>query len=176
MQIIRNKSFDNQNHSISNKTNDILPIIFLIDESENASNYYNGLGTNVYVLRRPFFYDQLLRMTKMVVRKNRASFNLRVLEYNSDIKLDLLTKKLLINDKEIVLGPTEFRILKLMIQNPRKIYSREKIIEYIWGDSKNVVTRTIDVHINRIRSIIFKHTNSKLSPIKTVRSHGYSMS
>ncbi|MFM7982142.1 MAG: winged helix-turn-helix domain-containing protein, partial [Candidatus Fonsibacter sp.] len=76
-------------------------------------------------------------------------------------------------DKEIKVGPTEFRLLDFLIKSPKRVYSREQLLNNIWGNEINVEARTVDVHIRRLRKAINIEGLPEL--IRTVRSSGYSL-
>ena len=76
-------------------------------------------------------------------------------------------------DKEIQLGPTEFRLLEFFLTNPKRVYSRDQILETVWPNNVNVESRTIDVHIRRLRQSI--NIEGKKELIRTVRASGYSL-
>ncbi len=86
--------------------------------------------------------------------------------------MDLSNYRVYRNQKQFYLGPTEFKILQLLSQQPKKIYSRRQIIDYVWGTEKDIAHRTIDVHINRIRTLMKLETD-QYPLIKTIRSAGY---
>ena len=75
-------------------------------------------------------------------------------------------------DKRIHLGPTEFKILQLLVQSPKVIFTRQQIIDYVWGTKENIEPRTVDVHVNRLRTLI-KVDSREIPFIKTVRAAGY---
>ena len=77
------------------------------------------------------------------------------------------------SDKEIQLGPTEFRLLEFFLTNPKRVYSRDQILETVWPNNVNVESRTIDVHIRRLRQSI--NIEGKKELIRTVRASGYSL-
>ncbi len=76
-------------------------------------------------------------------------------------------------EKEVELGPTEFKLIDFLIKNPKRVYSREQILNNVWGDNVYVESRTIDVHIRRVRKAI--NIDGKKDLIRTVRSSGYSL-
>lgn len=148
-----------------------LPIVFLVEQDEKVANY-NSVGEGCSeVLCRPFTPNELMTTIRSLLRKSRPIFQDKVIEY-SDIKMDLSTFKVLRGSKQVHLGPTEFKILQLFIQKPKNIYSRRQIIDYVWGVDKEIAHRTIDVHINRIRTLM-KLDTDRYQLIKTIRSAGY---
>ena len=90
-----------------------------------------------------------------------------------DLNLDRIEKRVFRDKKEIKLGPTEFRLLEFFLSNPKRVYSRDQILEHVWPNNVNVESRTIDVHIRRLRQSV--NTKDKKELIRTVRSSGYSL-
>ena len=90
----------------------------------------------------------------------------------NDITLNTVEKKVFRGENYIQLGPTEFRILKLLISHPRQVFSREDLLKEVWGNSVYVETRTVDVHIRRLRKAL-----NEFGPdyIRTIRATGYSI-
>jgi len=89
-----------------------------------------------------------------------------------DIRINMVEKKVFRGDAFVQVGPTEFRILKLLISNPRQVFSREDLLKEVWGNNVYVEPRTIDVHIRRLRKAL-----NDFGPdyIRTIRSTGYSI-
>ena len=89
-----------------------------------------------------------------------------------DIHMDLVEKKVFRNGVFIHLGPTEFRLLKMLMETPNKVHSRESLLKNVWGDNIYVESRTVDVHIRRLRKSLNEHGPDY---IRTVRSTGYAL-
>ena len=87
--------------------------------------------------------------------------------------LDRIEKRVFRDGQEIKLGPTEFRLLDFFLTNPKRVYSRDQILESVWPNNVNVESRTIDVHIRRLRQSV--NLKNKKELIRTVRSSGYSL-
>ena len=87
--------------------------------------------------------------------------------------LDRIEKRVFRDGQEIKLGPTEFRLLEFFLTNPKRVYSRDQILESVWPNNVNVESRTIDVHIRRLRQSV--NLKNKRELIRTVRSSGYSL-
>ena len=105
-----------------------------------------------------------------------SAFNVNIVANDltfEDLKLDRIEKRVFRADKEIQLGPTEFRLLEFFLTNPKRVYSRDQILETVWPNNVNVESRTIDVHIRRLRQSI--NIKDKKELIRTVRSSGYSL-
>ena len=90
-----------------------------------------------------------------------------------DIKIDRLARRVYRGGKEIKLGPTEYNLLNFFIKNPKRVYSREQLLNHVWGNDIYVETRTVDVHIRRLRKAI--NIDNQCDLIRTVRSVGYSI-
>ena len=148
-----------------------LPIIFLIEQDESTGKYNAVSDEYVEILHRPFSSNKLLICIRSLLRKSNPVLQEKIIRYN-DISMDLLTFHVKRGSKQVHLGPTEFKILQLFVQNPKNIYNRRQIIDYIWGSNKEIADRTIDVHINRIRALL-KLNSDRFSIIRTIRSAGY---
>ena len=116
--------------------------------------------------------NELMARIKAVLRRsnpNTVSDNLKF----DDLMLDRIEKRVYRDDQEIKLGPTEFRLLEFFLTNPKRVYSRDQILESVWPNNVNVESRTIDVHIRRLRQSV--NLKNKKELIRTVRSSGYSL-
>ena len=123
-------------------------------------------------LTKPFSFNELMARIKAVIRRSNPNTVSDNLKYD-DLFLDRIEKRVFRDNQEIKLGPTEFRLLEFFLTNPKRVYSRDQILEHVWPNNINVESRTIDVHIRRLRkSINFKN---KKELIRTVRSSGYSL-
>lgn len=146
-----------------------LPILFLIEQGESSDTWNNTDYSES--LARPFTPNELMTTIRVLLRKSKPVFQDKVINYG-DIRMDLCTYKVHRGVNQIHLGPTEFKILQLLIQKPTTIYSRRQIIDYVWGTEKEISHRTIDVHINRIRTLMKLKTDN-YPIIKTIRASGY---
>jgi two-component system phosphate regulon response regulator PhoB len=90
-----------------------------------------------------------------------------------DIEIDRTAHRVRRRGEEVHLGPTEFRLLDHLMQNPGRVFSREQLLNAVWGSDVFVEARTVDVHIGRLRKALAKHGEG--NPIRTVRSAGYSL-
>ena len=122
-------------------------------------------------LTKPFSFNELMARIKAVLRRSNPNTVSDNLEFE-DIVLDRIEKRVYRDKKEIKLGPTEFRLLEFFLVNPKRVYSRDQILETVWPNNINVESRTIDVHIRRLRKSI--NIQNKKEFIRTVRSSGYS--
>ena len=149
-----------------------LPVIMLTAKGEEEDKI-KGLdsGADDY-LTKPFSYKELLARIKAILRRSDPKTVSDTLKFD-DLRLDRLEKRVFRDSIEIKLGPTEFRLLEFFLTNPKRVFSRDQILENVWPNNINVETRTIDVHIRRLRKSININNNKEL--IRTVRSSGYSL-
>ena len=149
-----------------------LPIIMLTAKGEEEDKV-KGLesGADDYITK-PFSFNELMARIKAVLRRtdpNTVSDNLKF----DDLILDRIEKRVYRDKKEIQLGPTEFRLLEFFLSNPKRVFTRDQILESVWPNNINVESRTIDVHIRRLRQSI--NIKDKKELIRTVRSSGLSL-
>ena len=149
-----------------------LPIIMLTAKGEEEDKI-KGLesGVDDYITK-PFSFNELSARIKAVLRRSDPKVVANELIFD-DLKLDRIEKRVFRSDKEIQLGPTEFRLLEFFLTNPKRVYSRDQILETVWPNNVNVESRTIDVHIRRLRQSI--NIEGKKELIRTVRASGYSL-
>ena len=149
-----------------------LPIIMLTAKGEEEDKI-KGLDSGVDdYLTKPFSFNELESRIKAVLRRSNPNTVSNNLTYD-DLNLDRIEKRVYRDDQEIQLGPTEFRLLEFFLVNPKRVYSRDQILENVWPNNVNVESRTIDVHIRRLRKSI--NIKNKKELIRTVRSSGYSL-
>ena len=149
-----------------------LPIIMLTAKGEDEDKI-KGLESGVDdYLTKPFSFKELLARIKAVLRRSNPEIVSDSLEFE-DLSLDRVEKRVFRDNLEIKLGPTEFRLLEFFLTNPKRVYSRDQILETVWPNNVNVESRTIDVHIRRLRQSI--NIKDKKELIRTVRSSGYSL-
>ena len=149
-----------------------LPIIMLTAKGEEEDKI-KGLDSGVDdYLTKPFSFNELKSRIKAVLRRSNPNTVSNNLTYD-DLNLDRIEKRVYRDDQEIQLGPTEFRLLEFFLVNPKRVYSRDQILENVWPNNVNVESRTIDVHIRRLRKSI--NIKNKKELIRTVRSSGYSL-
>nr|WP_070961419.1 phosphate regulon transcriptional regulator PhoB [Hyphomonas sp. Mor2] len=149
-----------------------LPIIMLTARTEEADRI-RGLetGADDYVTK-PFSTNELMARVKAVLRRIRPALmddQIRV----GDIQIDRTTHRVTRDSKDIHLGPTEFRLLEYFAQHPGRVFSREQLLDGVWGADVYVEARTVDVHIGRLRKALMSQGGT--NPIRTVRSAGYSL-
>ena len=149
-----------------------LPVIMLTAKGEEEDKI-KGLNSGVDdYLTKPFSFNELMARIKAVLRRSNPNTVSDNLKYD-DLFLDRIEKRVFRDDLEIKLGPTEFRLLEFFLTNPKRVYSRDQILESVWPNNVNVESRTIDVHIRRLRQSV--NLKNKKELIRTVRSSGYSL-
>lgn len=149
-----------------------IPVIMLTARSEE-NDRIRGLDTGADdYITKPFSPKELIARIKALFRRIRPALSEQTLEYEG-IEIDLSTRKITRDGDPVHLGPTEFNILKFLAENPRRVFSREQLLDMVWGNDIFVEMRTIDVHIRRLRKALNK--GDKPNIIRTVRSAGYSL-
>ena len=149
-----------------------LPVIMLTAKGEEEDKI-KGLDSGVDdYLTKPFSFNELMARMKAVLRRSNPNIVSESLEFE-DLSLDRIEKRVFRDQQEIKLGPTEFRLLEFFLTNPKRVYSRDQILENVWPNNVNVESRTIDVHIRRLRQSV--NLKNKKELIRTVRSSGYSL-
>ncbi len=149
-----------------------LPVIMLTARGEEADRV-RGLevGADDYVTK-PFSPSELIARIRAVMRRARPSAADEMLTY-SGIVMDLASHRVLRNGRHIHLGPTEFRLMRFFLERPGRVFSREQLLDGVWGRDLYVEPRTVDVHIRRLRKAINGDNDRDL--IRTVRSAGYAL-
>ena len=156
----------------SNETSDI-PIIMLTAKTEE-DNVIRGLesGADDY-LTKPFSPRELLARIKALLRRS-STENIQDMIQINDLTLDTSSYRVTGNGHTIELGPTEFKLLRFLMENPDRVFSREQVLNNVWGDNVYVEERTVDVHIRRLRKALEKSHLENM--IQTVRGAGYRLS
>ncbi|MEX0366872.1 MAG: phosphate regulon transcriptional regulator PhoB [Ruegeria sp.] len=149
-----------------------IPIIMLSARSEEVDKV-RGLetGADDYVVK-PYSLVELMARVRTQLRRVRPSTVGLRLEFD-DIVLDSETHKVSRADKPLKLGPTEFRLLSTFMEKPGRVWSREQLLDRVWGRDIYVDTRTVDVHIGRLRKALTQHGGE--DPVRTVRGAGYAL-
>ncbi len=147
-------------------------IILLSARSEDADKVRGlELGADDYVAK-PYSITELMARVKTQLRRSRASLVGEVIEFKH-IKVDSGSHRVFCKDTEIDLGPKEFRLLSAFIDKPGRVLSREQLLDQVWGRDIYVESRTVDVHVGRLRKALTKHGHDDL--IRTIRGAGYSL-
>lgn len=149
-----------------------VPIIMLSARSEEVDRV-RGLetGADDYVIK-PYSLVELMARVRTQLRRTRPSVVGLVLAYE-DIRLDPESHKVFRDDKVLKLGPTEFRLLSTFMEKPGRVWSREQLLDRVWGRDIYVDTRTVDVHIGRLRKALCQFGGD--DPLRTVRGAGYAL-
>ena len=149
-----------------------VPIIMLTARGEEGDKL-RGLdsGADDYITK-PFSPSELVARIRAVMRRNRPAVNGEVLHYD-DLVMDLASHRVRRKGRDVHLGPTEFRLLRHLLEHQGRVFSREQLLDVVWGQDVYVEPRTVDVHIRRLRKALNADEESDL--IRTVRSAGYAL-
>jgi len=149
-----------------------IPIIMLSARSEDIDKV-RGLETGAedYVVK-PYSVAELMARVRAQLRRVRPATVGQVLAYG-DIALDAETHRVTRADAEVKLGPTEFRLLATFMEKPGRVWSREALLDRVWGRDVYVDTRTVDVHVGRLRKALSQAGGD--DPLRTVRGAGYAL-
>ena len=150
-----------------------IPIIMLTARSEEPDKVHGlNSGADDY-LSKPFSYSELVARINALLRRVQTISMDKSLSFQ-DVEMDITTHKVVRNSVQLKLGPIEFNLLKHFMENPGRVYSRQQLIDFVWGQDICIDERTIDVHIRRLRKgMNFDGQQNNL--IRTVRSAGYSL-
>ncbi len=149
-----------------------MPIIMLTARGEE-SDRIRGLDTGADdYLTKPFSMSELIARIRAVLRRIRPGLADDRLNHG-DIVIDRVAHRVRRSGQEIHLGPTEFRLLDHLMQHPGRVFSREQLLDAVWGSDVYVEARTVDVHVGRLRKAL--NVDGTVNPIRTVRSAGYSL-
>lgn len=149
-----------------------LPIIMLTARGEEDDRV-RGLdsGADDYVTK-PFSPQEVIARVRAVLRRIRPVFSEETLSYG-DLSIDLAGHRVTRDGAPIHLGPTEFRLLRFLMEHPGRVFSREQLLDAVWGQDIYVEPRTVDVHIRRLRKAL--NIDGRPDMIRTVRSAGYAL-
>ncbi|CAO3371962.1 phosphate regulon transcriptional regulator PhoB [Azospirillum sp. YIM DDC1] len=149
-----------------------IPIIMLTARGEEADRV-RGLnsGADDYITK-PFSPTELVARMRAVLRRSAPGMTDETLQF-ADVTMDLAAHRVRRNGRDVHLGPTEFRLLRHFMQHPGRVFSREQLLDVVWGHDVYVEPRTVDVHIRRLRKAMNEETEMDL--IRTVRSAGYAL-
>ncbi len=148
-----------------------LPVIMLTARGEEGDRI-RGLSTGAddYIVK-PFSVPELLARVRALLRRTKPA-HIATLLRAGDMELDRETHRVRRGGKELHLGPTEFRLLEFLMQSPGRVFTREHLLNAVWGHDVYIDERTVDVHVGRLRKAI--NRPRKPDPIRTVRGAGYS--
>ncbi len=150
-----------------------IPIIMLTAKTEE-DNVIRGLesGADDY-LTKPFSPRELIARIKALLRRSQPVNTQDIIKINN-LVLDTGSYRVEGNGQTIELGPTEFKLLRFFMENPDRVFSREQVLNNVWGDNVYVEERTVDVHIRRLRKALEKTHHENM--VQTVRGAGYRLS
>ena len=148
------------------------PVIMLTARGEEADKV-RGLDTGAddYVVK-PFAMSELVARIRALLRRTRPELVEERLEY-ADLVLDRGRHRVTRGGRDVHLGPTEYRLLDFLMQRPGRVFSRERLLDAVWGPNTYVEVRTVDVHVGRLRKALKRPGSRDL--IRTVRSAGYAL-
>lgn len=150
-----------------------IPIIMLTARGEEDDKIRGlDVGADDYVTK-PFSPKELMARIKAVLRRVSPTSVDEVIDIQG-LKLDPVSHRVTANDEPLDMGPTEFKLLHFFMTHVERVYSREQLLDYVWGTNVYVEDRTVDVHIRRLRKAISAHGHDRL--IQTVRGAGYRFS
>jgi len=149
-----------------------LPIIMLTARGEESERI-RGLATGAddYIVK-PFSVPELIARVRALLRRAAPERVADVLNFG-DIELDREKKRVSRASREIDLGPTEYRLLEFLMERPGRVFSREQLLDGVWGSEVYIDERTVDVHVGRLRKALIR--GSEADPIRTVRGAGYAL-
>jgi two-component system, OmpR family, phosphate regulon response regulator PhoB len=149
-----------------------LPVIMVTARTEDQ-DAVRGLNTGADdYITKPFSMESLLARMRALLRRTNAVPIKGHLEFH-DITMDLAAHRVQRNGRAIHLGPTEFRLLEFFMHHPKRVFSREELLDAVWGPDIHVEPRTVDVHIRRLRKSI--NAKDELDIVRTVRAAGYAL-
>ncbi len=151
-----------------------LPVIMLSARSEEADRV-RGLDTGAddYIVK-PYSVAELLARVKAALRRVRRGGGEGVLSHGA-LRLDETAHRAWLGETELRLGPTEYRLLREFLRRPGRVFDREQLLARVWGREADVETRTVDVHVGRLRKALRAASGDGRDPIRTVRGAGYAL-
>lgn len=150
-----------------------LPIIMLTARAGEADKVAGLEGGADDYVTKPFSPRELLARIQAVLRRSSGTSTDETIELGG-LQLDKASHRVMVGTQNVALGPTEYRMLEFFMTHPERVYSREQLLDRIWGGNVYVEERTIDVHIRRLRKALEEHGHDRL--VQTVRGSGYRFS
>jgi two-component system phosphate regulon response regulator PhoB len=149
-----------------------LPIIMLTARGEESERI-RGLATGAddYIVK-PFSVPELIARVRALLRRASPERVADVLSFG-DVALDREKKRVSRGGREVELGPTEYRLLEFLMERPGRVFSREQLLDGVWGSEVYIDERTVDVHVGRLRKAL--NRGREIDPIRTVRGAGYAL-
>ena len=150
-----------------------LPIIMVTARTEEEEKVKGlNLGCDDYIIK-PFSSSELVARVRAVLRRTLPGGEAQRIELDG-LVVDAASQRVMARGETLKLGPTEYRLLRFFISNPERVYSREQVLDRVWGHGVYVEERTVDVHIRRLRKALSPHGYDQF--IQTVRGTGYRFS
>ena len=150
-----------------------IPVILLTARGEEEDKIRGlDIGANDYVVK-PYSIKELIARIRANLRSSGISKSAEILSHQA-ITMNLVTHTVLVNERSCELGPIEFKLLRVLLQSPGRVYSREQLLEKVWNINTTVDTRTVDVHIGRLRKSLNQHAEG-VDLIRTIRGFGYAL-
>ena len=148
-----------------------LPVIMLTARGEEGERIRGlSVGADDYVVK-PFSVPELMARVRALLRRARPE-RIAGLLAAGDLELDRETHRVRRGQRDIHLGPTEFRLLEYLLEKPGRVFSRSQLLDSVWGQAAEIDERTVDVHVGRLRKALSR--GRERDPIRTVRGAGYS--
>lgn len=149
-----------------------IPVIMLTARGEETDRV-RGLDTGAddYIVK-PYSVSELIARVRALLRRSRPSTQGQLLAYG-DLQVDLERHRVHFGDDLVKLGPTEFRLLVFLLEKPGRVWSREQLLDRVWGMNSDIDLRTVDVHVGRLRKAL--KINGRDDPVRTIRGFGYSL-
>ena len=148
-----------------------LPVIMLTARGEEGERIRGlSVGADDYVVK-PFSVPELMARVRALLRRARPE-RIAGLLAAGDIELDRETHRVRRGQRDVHLGPTEFRLLEYLLEKPGRVFSRSQLLDSVWGQAAEIDERTVDVHVGRLRKALSR--GRERDPIRTVRGAGYS--
>ena len=149
-----------------------LPVIMVTARAEDQ-DAVRGLNTGADdYITKPFSVEALLARVRALLRRSNTVVAKGTLAFH-DISMDLTSHRVNRNGRKLHLGPTEYRLMEFFLQHPRRVFTREELLDAVWGKDIHVEPRTVDVHIRRLRRAI--NADGELDLVRTVRAAGYAL-
>jgi two-component system phosphate regulon response regulator PhoB len=148
-----------------------LPVIMLTARGEESERVRGlSIGADDYVVK-PFSVPELMARVRSLLRRARPERIAGRLQLG-DLTLDRTARRVRRGERDIHLGPTEFRLLEHLMEKPGRVFTRAQLLDSVWGDAAEIDERTVDVHVGRLRKAIVR--GRERDPLRTVRGAGYS--
>jgi two-component system phosphate regulon response regulator PhoB len=149
-----------------------LPIIMLTAKAEEKDKVLGLEGGADDYITKPFSAKELVARVKALLRRATPESEEPLIA--GSLRLDPISHRVSVGEDEVNLGPTEFRLLKFLMQNPERVYSRAQVLDIVWGQNVYVEERTVDVHVRRLRQALEAFSADQY--VQTVRGAGYRFS